>query len=367
MHHQPDWPHDDLCLVAETLITTARGNVPIRDVRVGDYALTRQGFKRVLCAGVTQKSVDVVTVYTSDGNSITGTRNHPIYTSENGFMRLDSSSGYCIMTVWQNQKQLPIRGLFSDAILSRKTRRIATIFDRTLATFATALDICIKRFGRMRTAQYQKVTRFITGMETHLTTTSTTLSVLPSLSIDDANLNSGAGRLARQGVHTWRKSGHLPKNGTSLLRDASGIPSTASARGKAESLKHMSVPIVARNSSHLRREEGTVRGQSSALDCVQNESGQRPEGDSRKSSVQFAGRLFWDKPNRKTARVRVVHVQDGTEKRDVYNISVEGAQEYFANGILVHNCDASSGAFNAVAGAGQGDVAVLAQAFNFLG
>lgn len=47
------------------------------------------------------------------------------------------------------------------------------------------------------------------------------------------------------------------------------------------------------------------------------------------------------------------------EKQDVYNLKVEGCEEYFANGILVHNCafnaaahddqvDASGGGYNAL-------------------
>jgi hypothetical protein len=33
----------------------------------------------------------------------------------------------------------------------------------------------------------------------------------------------------------------------------------------------------------------------------------------------------------------------------VFNLAVEGEHEFFANGILVHNCDAASGAFNELA------------------
>lgn len=43
-----------------------------------------------------------------------------------------------------------------------------------------------------------------------------------------------------------------------------------------------------------------------------------------------------------SAHANAVSVIDVTESgtAPVYNISVEGAAEYFANGILVHNCDA---------------------------
>lgn len=37
--------------------------------------------------------------------------------------------------------------------------------------------------------------------------------------------------------------------------------------------------------------------------------------------------------------MRVVSVCAEAERRTVYNLTVEGCPEYFANGVLVHNCD----------------------------
>ena len=43
--------------------------------------------------------------------------------------------------------------------------------------------------------------------------------------------------------------------------------------------------------------------------------------------------------------VRVVALSPSGEQ-PVWNLTVDGPPEYFANGILVHNCDAAFGAFN---------------------
>ena len=40
---------------------------------------------------------------------------------------------------------------------------------------------------------------------------------------------------------------------------------------------------------------------------------------------------------------------DGGTRLPVFNLSVDGHPEYFADGVLVHNCDAASGAFNKLA------------------
>ena len=73
---------EDHCFVAGTIITTKRGDVPIEDVTTDDFALTRKGFKKVLVAGLTKKNADVVTVEFSNGKSLTGTPNHPVWVTE---------------------------------------------------------------------------------------------------------------------------------------------------------------------------------------------------------------------------------------------------------------------------------------------
>ena len=70
---------EDHCFVAGTLITTRRGEIPIEKVTTDDFVLTRQGFKKVLFAGLTKKNAEVITVEFSNGKSLTGTKNHPIW------------------------------------------------------------------------------------------------------------------------------------------------------------------------------------------------------------------------------------------------------------------------------------------------
>ena len=38
--------------------------------------------------------------------------------------------------------------------------------------------------------------------------------------------------------------------------------------------------------------------------------------------------------------VSVLSVLDTGRRSDVYNLTIEDVPEYFANGVLVHNCDA---------------------------
>ncbi len=55
-----------------------------------------------------------------------------------------------------------------------------------------------------------------------------------------------------------------------------------------------------------------------------------------------------DIQNNDIAAVHVVAVVTNAKPSAVYNLTVEGMHEYFANGILVHNCDAARYAVMAV-------------------
>ena len=71
---------DHFCLDEDTLITTKRGNIPIKDVVVGDYVLTRDGYKEVLDAMLTNESAEVMKITTEDGRELIATPNHKIFT-----------------------------------------------------------------------------------------------------------------------------------------------------------------------------------------------------------------------------------------------------------------------------------------------
>ena len=54
-----DWP---FCFTGETLVKTYKGDIPIKDIKVGDFVLTRYGYKRVVWSGMTQRDADVVKI-----------------------------------------------------------------------------------------------------------------------------------------------------------------------------------------------------------------------------------------------------------------------------------------------------------------
>jgi hypothetical protein len=71
-----------VCLAGGTLITTARGEVPIESVTTDDLALTRTGWQRVVASGCTDRAAEVMRMVTVAGRQVTGTRDHRILANE---------------------------------------------------------------------------------------------------------------------------------------------------------------------------------------------------------------------------------------------------------------------------------------------
>jgi phage terminase large subunit-like protein len=79
--------HADACLVAGTMVTTHRGEVPIEQVRVTDKVLTRAGMRRVCWAGTTGTRETYV-VRLSNGRELRGTHEHPVFVQQQNFVNV---------------------------------------------------------------------------------------------------------------------------------------------------------------------------------------------------------------------------------------------------------------------------------------
>lgn len=87
----------DQCLVAGTVITTARGQIPIERVTVEDMVLTREGFRRVLWAGITDPAGVVFRMGLSTGGVLVGTSQHPVWVAGRGWVKLKNTMGLLVV------------------------------------------------------------------------------------------------------------------------------------------------------------------------------------------------------------------------------------------------------------------------------
>lgn len=77
------------CIAGGQLVTTDQGEVPIEKISVGDYVLTRVGFKRVIQA-IRRPGEHPIWELSSSHNHLRATPDHEVFTANRGLVRLDS-------------------------------------------------------------------------------------------------------------------------------------------------------------------------------------------------------------------------------------------------------------------------------------
>jgi hypothetical protein len=78
----------DACLIPGTLVLTLTGSIPIERIQTGQKVMTRQGWRSVTASGQTGTAHLVQTVSTADGARLTGTKGHPVWTENRGWISL---------------------------------------------------------------------------------------------------------------------------------------------------------------------------------------------------------------------------------------------------------------------------------------
>lgn len=340
----PHAAHDDMCFVAGTKIQTPVGERPIEELRPGDAVCDRHGRPAVICAaGMTDPNAIVSIVALSDGTRLCGTEGHPVWVLGHGWKPLGQLRLGERVCAWPGRKPRDrrvsgTRASSSGGILTRSAWRIVAITGRMVAMFGTAFSIFIRRCGRTRTALYQPDASFTTAMETSPTTTSRIWSVFRSARI----LRSIAERV------TWPiqivrrltsvEFGTLPQHGIGRQRDGLGIGSMPSWSWAMSRLAPMSARAAAGH-SNIRCEP--IEAADSATTPAGNASGDGAESIVSRRSVSAAvERSPRSDPIGPHTALVVVGLERLPKREPVYNISVDGAHEYYANGVLVHNCDA---------------------------
>ena len=90
---------EKLCFPEKTMIITNRGQKPIETIKKGEWVLTRKGFQKVLATSKRSYSGKMVTIIHEKG-IITSTFNHPIWEVTQGWKSADKFIvGDCLQTV----------------------------------------------------------------------------------------------------------------------------------------------------------------------------------------------------------------------------------------------------------------------------
>lgn len=345
---------EDHCLVAGTLITTSRGDIPIEQVTTDDYVLTRKGYKKVLKSWLTKKNAKVLTIAANNGKTLTGTYNHPVFVEGKGYIPLDEVSygdimysiggdASCQENNLKQQKASYLTALHLEDTQIQADYQSEDIIELMEGCGNKASVTCTDTFGNSITDQSQKDTTFITRTRTHLITALTTLNCCQARAIYNSMLMSIAKTklIWKRSKKTLIDKGKKLGNGILQMLAESGIVKEESlmqyCKKQNQELKS-NAKCVEQHSTPTNQWIGI---QNSAQKNATQNSDETLELMMLPRYVQSAAEnieLTSIGQKRLVARTVVLSCLAEQEHADVYNLTVDEVHEYFANGFLVHNC-----------------------------
>ena len=339
----PNGAHDDICLVADTLILTKEGLKPIQEITTKDQVKTRNGFFAVSwsgCTGIKQ----TYTLSLKNGMALQGTGNHLVMVKGNLYKQLNAIS---IVDEVCTLKTYP---LMESCIIDTQIVSDAPTESITNITSSGRNPQCISttQYGSsIMGEKFQKEATFTTSTETHSTMNLQTYNSKKAeniLPIICENI-SYPRRIEQNPLKTSITSDHSQRYGTPPLRDENGIKNIVLKPHQNGLNAHLNVKNVEKSSRrksietldsvHTYAEIDTEKEQHSYLKPVQSVE-KYTSLDSTQTEVVAL-------ENVAVSCIQTPSSEDGLKR--VYNLKVAGPPEYFANGILVHNCDSASLSF----------------------
>lgn len=319
------------CLVAGTMVSTSKGQIPIEDVVVGDMVWTRNGLRKVKWSGVSGTSRKVMTIKTASGMSLTGTPDHNIF-ADGLWKSIDDLRYGSILVSGEIKcgKHSNTVGSFIIDTQNPDGEQIGTITLRRLLKKCLGKDFCTGKSGLMPKARYHKGTTYTTLMGTQVITIYPTSSASQSVNIH---------------VNTWMtikglsrligliQSGILHRHGIRLKKAGNGIANMLKkflgrlCRG-FQPVTDVAIPMKASAHADFVAMPASRHGEESTVWTI---STSNAKDVGRYSDLTGTQSLF-------IAQDRVLSVDNSGIADKVYDLTVDGEHEFFANGILVHNC-----------------------------
>jgi len=321
--------HGDRCLISGTMILTDCGEKPIEQLAPGDMVWTRDGLRAVRVCGETGFE-PVFRMALSNGRTLTGTGNHPVWTKNRSWVSLQSLCTCDTLLAYQNpevkscqQNQFEAecisaipaqRPLYSTGGSTTATLTPSKNIDGGISGAGENMEMVRKLhfmlpFGNTIMGLFQRGITYITRMATSLITTFPTLNALLYLSTQRYTKTAAiCGSTCIQSCTPTSACiaetsiRHFGSTGLSFAVQ----PAVKGIGGKTDlAMKHGRALSAAPNTAPTSTEEPRHALESAEAVCVR--------------TIEKL-----EKPAR------------------VYNLSVAKTPEYFAQGVLVHNCIADS-------------------------
>jgi hypothetical protein len=315
------------CFAAGTMVMTEHGERPIESIAVGELVWTRSGLRRVTFSGRTGER-PTWRARLSNGRDLVGTGEHKIWTSD-GWKQLELLTHCDTLTAWEStDRALPS---YSEARGTDAIQRQSTPPWLVTSPHPTASS-CIDRSG----SRCADLSRQDTTSTTRTATTPTTESATSSLSTagsTSVRTCESPGALESPPIASSDSPSPRPGPGTDRQRVSGGTPRTDVERWRQESrsaCNASSADLHLNLSSH---------GQRCAAGSVSPSSGVIRDSTTSKGHALGAASCLCETStrSRSAARLHAVSVAPTGCAEPVFDLSVDGDPEFFANGVLVHN------------------------------
>lgn len=324
------------CFVGDTMVTTDQGDVPIMDIEIGDKVLTRFGYSNVYNSFCTSRNTRyfLVTLCTT---TLRCTYDHRVYTSRGFVPAYQLKAGDEIITIKdgkQCKEKLQHTTVGSSiATLIQNLKAIGnTLRDGLKLTERCTKCTSTATFGLSSVVKFLKGIAFIMLMGMSITIQSVTLllcwfttMLLTIMRMLAKVLNNS---VYKHCMIIERKQQY----GTPQKMGTNGILKTLKNKWRNASIRHILAPAVAKVLKAVRYKVANSAG------IIANQN-----GEDCKDLTMFSGLAQFAAMNllsiaTLSRSVVAQHVQASLGGReDVYDISVDDS-EFFADGVLVHNC-----------------------------
>ena len=320
------WADELACLVAGTLVQTTEGLKPIESVRVGEMVWTRIGPCRVLDAWQSSPAAEIYRVRFSDGRTLEGTANHLVFIDKKGWIRIDLLQRGDRIVVWDNRHLTACLGEGS----------VGTSMAGT--TCPARGDCCIAPFTVLTTEKSPRDTTFTTRMRIRRTGRRRTSRRFLARNI--SNDTGPEARLHGPGSSVRRSLG---SSGRESNR-ATSFVSSAVLSSRAPGCERSSVIpdagdgiTTAPAESNRSRRSPRCQGRTNGGDAINHVRSVAPRSV-RMIRERLRARENVGLPIACAGSPSVVGIEKLPNRVPVYDLTVQDAHEFYANGILVHNC-----------------------------
>lgn len=337
--------HDDsthgpaACLIAGTKIKTINGDCNIENIKIGDLVYTRDGIKKVMWAGQSKKDPQLVRKVTfSNGFELIGTDDHPVWVEGRGWVDLAALRYGDIICSWKNQRSVKkkyfIRASNSLDGLNQKILAFAIIIEDIFKKKVNKGKFTyIDSFGKTIMGKFLKGSMFTTSMRIliiisfqimlvcyRLSICDTTSSVQNTRKLRDIEkldqkifLNQIIGRVRKEKL-LGRKQQKLHGN---LSQFSQRFVQYVKKNIKLKLINHIFAPIIV-----------GLNGEGNQGVMMRHDDAQLAVKSSKLINIV----------RKNVVPAYVVKVSEPIGNRYVYDITVNECPEFYANGILVHNC-----------------------------